>query len=226
MQVRDGPAAVRGDARRGNATGRQAGKAAEGEPRVRRPAALPDLEPLAEGGFVLRRLIILSLLLAAILTPTALAAERQDPGRRQDADDLRRRPAGRHRRQRPAGARRRQHRRRVLLRAHVLVVRGLRQPDRQVRGRRHGRLGVQGERGLASGRGRQGRAEGRRHRALVLRDLRRHRRAADARAAASAAQLLPRPVGQRPGEKIARDDRRAHGRRTPLPDQGGPRVHR
>ena len=45
MQVRDGPAAVRGDARRGNATGREAGKAAEGEPRVRRPAALPDSNP-------------------------------------------------------------------------------------------------------------------------------------------------------------------------------------
>jgi hypothetical protein len=36
---------VRGDARRGNATGREAGKAAEGEPRVRRPAALPDSNP-------------------------------------------------------------------------------------------------------------------------------------------------------------------------------------
>ena len=74
MQVRDGPAAVRGDARRENATGRQAGKAAKGEPRVRRPAALPDLEPLAEGGFVLRRIVVLSVLLACVLAPTALAA--------------------------------------------------------------------------------------------------------------------------------------------------------
>ncbi len=37
----------------------QAGKAAEGEPRVRRPAARLQTEPLAEGGFVLKRLHVL-----------------------------------------------------------------------------------------------------------------------------------------------------------------------
>ena len=41
MQVRDGPAAVRGDALRQDATGPRPGKAAEGEPRVRRPAGRP-----------------------------------------------------------------------------------------------------------------------------------------------------------------------------------------
>jgi hypothetical protein len=65
---------VRGDARRGNATGRKAGKVAKGEPRVRRPVALPDLEPLAEGGFVLRRIVVLSVLLLVAVAPAALAA--------------------------------------------------------------------------------------------------------------------------------------------------------
>ena len=56
----------------------------------------------------------------------------------------------------------------------------LRQPDRQVPRRRLGRVGVQGQRRLAAGRRRPGGAEGRRLGALVLRHLRRHRRAADA----------------------------------------------
>ena len=41
MQIRDGPAAVRGVALRHEATERELGKAAEGEPRVRRPAGRP-----------------------------------------------------------------------------------------------------------------------------------------------------------------------------------------
>src|SRR5438034_11156868 len=49
------------------------GKAAEGEPRVRRPAGRPDLEPLAEGGFVLRRLVAL-LALSLVVVPAASAA--------------------------------------------------------------------------------------------------------------------------------------------------------
>ena len=55
MQVRDGPAAVRGDAPAPSkplaiGPGRRRGR----EPRVRRPAARLQLEPLAEGGFVLQ----------------------------------------------------------------------------------------------------------------------------------------------------------------------------
>ena len=106
MQVRDGPAAVRGDARRGNATGREAGKAAEGEPRVRRPAALPDSNPSRkeDSCFADPRSLVRSCGAGA----GCARRQRQDPRRRQDDDDLRRRAAARDRRQRPPGARRRQ----------------------------------------------------------------------------------------------------------------------
>src|SRR5215469_6486831 len=49
-----------------------AGKAAEGEPRVRRPAARRDTEPLAEGGFVVKHLLVS--LLAALAVAIAIAA--------------------------------------------------------------------------------------------------------------------------------------------------------
>ena len=74
MQVRDGPAAVRGDARRGNATGRRAGKAAKGEPRVRRPAALPIPNPSRKEDSCFADSVALSALLAVALPPAALAA--------------------------------------------------------------------------------------------------------------------------------------------------------
>src|SRR4051812_13930223 len=76
VQLRDGPAAVRGDASRRHATGLRAGKAARGEPRVRRPAARRRSEPLAEGGFVLRRPLVpvLAALLLLVVPGTALAA--------------------------------------------------------------------------------------------------------------------------------------------------------
>src|SRR5689334_4209826 len=51
----------------------RAGKAAEGEPRVRRPAGRRQSEPLAEGGFVLRRALI-GVALAAALAPAAHAS--------------------------------------------------------------------------------------------------------------------------------------------------------
>ena len=142
--------------------------------------------------------------------------QRQDPGRRQDDDDLRPGPAERQRRQRAPGARRRQHGRRVLLRDDDVELRRLRQPDRQVPGVGEHRLGLQGERRLAAGRRRQGDAEGRRRRALVLRHLRPRRRPADARAAAAAGQLLRRPVGhRRRARRRARPTRRcsADGKR-------------
>src|SRR5439155_306469 len=50
-----------------------AGKAAEGAPRVRRPAARLDTGPLAEGGFVFR-LALVALAAAALLSPAAHAA--------------------------------------------------------------------------------------------------------------------------------------------------------
>ena len=134
MQVRDGPAAVRGDARRGNATGLRAGKAAKGEPRVRRPAALLHPEPLAEGGFVLRRLSFLSVLLAVIADADRARGERQLRVEGKTHDDLRPGSAGRaaatrFRPSTPPACRR------VLLRHHDVDVRRLREPDRQVRRR-------------------------------------------------------------------------------------------
>src|SRR2546430_7669988 len=52
----------------------RAGKAATGEPRVRRPAGRPPMiEPLAEGGFVVKRLVLV--LIAVLVVPaTAFAA--------------------------------------------------------------------------------------------------------------------------------------------------------
>src|SRR3954451_5858000 len=56
----------------------QAGKAATGEPRVRRPAAALHTEPLAEGGFVApyfkARRLVLVLVLALVLPAASLAA--------------------------------------------------------------------------------------------------------------------------------------------------------
>ena len=84
MQVRDGPAAVRGDARRGNATGRTGREGREGGAPSQKTCRAPNPEPLAEGGFVLRRLIALSVLLAVVLDAGRARGQRQDPGRRQD----------------------------------------------------------------------------------------------------------------------------------------------
>src|SRR5438067_4697648 len=50
----------------------RAGKAAEGEPRVRRPVARRDIEPLAEGGFVVKHLLVS--LLAALAVGIAASA--------------------------------------------------------------------------------------------------------------------------------------------------------
>ena len=75
VQVRDGPAAVRGDAlppRRHwvAGPGRRRGR----EPRVRRPAARRKPEPLAEGGFVHRLAIAVVAALAAALVVVSLSA--------------------------------------------------------------------------------------------------------------------------------------------------------
>ena len=74
MQVRDGPAAVRGDARRGNATGRKAGKAAKGEPRVRRPAALPTSNPSRKEDSCFADSLLSRCFSHSSLTPAAFAA--------------------------------------------------------------------------------------------------------------------------------------------------------
>ena len=122
---------------------------------------------------MLRRLIALAALAAVVLAPSALAANVKIRVEGKTTDDLRRRAAARRRRQPAPGPRPRQRRRRVPLRGRDGLVRRLREPDRQVPGRRQLRLGLQGQRCLAAGRRGQGRAEGRRRRALVLRDLRR-----------------------------------------------------
>ena len=71
--------------------------------------------------------------------------------------------------------------RRALLPRHHDQLRPVRRPGRPLRRRRVERLGVQGRQRLAARRRRQGAVEGRRPRALVLRDVRPDRRPADAR---------------------------------------------
>ncbi len=76
MKVWDGPAAVRGVASPPKTTGLRAGKVAEGgAPSQKTFRAAANPEPLAEGGFVFRRLIILAGIaaLACALAAPALA---------------------------------------------------------------------------------------------------------------------------------------------------------
>src|SRR5256885_903844 len=75
VQVRDGPAAVRGDAPPSKCHWREPGRRRKREPRVRRPAARPhDPRLLAEGGKVFRRSLFVALVAAFVLVPSALAA--------------------------------------------------------------------------------------------------------------------------------------------------------
>src|SRR2546423_7900522 len=69
VEVRNGPAAVRGDAPAPHATGPRAGKAArEGAPSQKTSAA-GQVGPLAEGGFVYHRLhVVVAAIVAALLT--------------------------------------------------------------------------------------------------------------------------------------------------------------
>ena len=184
MRVRDGPAAVRGVARppkRHWPTGvRQPGRWWEREPRVRRPAAssIPNPSWKEDSWHDVR---LFSWPLSALLSCSPLrrsaqpsrCASKERPSRSSD------RCPSRSTHQRARRTRRREHARRVLLRAHGKLVRHLREPDRKYPppGRR---LGVQGQRRLATGGCRPGRAQGWRSGALVLRHVRRHRRPEDA----------------------------------------------
>ena len=190
VQVRDGPAAVRGDAsppRRHWAfePGKAVEKGAPSQktcrpprirtPRGRRIRASPFPHRPRDPRGRPRR-----------IAPLAGCGRRPHPGRRQDADDLRRHRAARVRHERPRRPAERGARRGVLRARHDDVVRPVRRPDRLLPGRRRDRLGVQGERRLAAGRRRPGEAERRRPRALVLRAVRHRRRPVDARPAATA----------------------------------------
>ena len=134
MQVRDGPAAVRGDARRGNATGREAGKAAKGEPRVRRPAALPDSNPSRKEDSCFADSSLSRCFSWWRSPPAALAANVKIRVEGKTTTIFGAAQPTADRRQRAPGARRRQHGRRVLLRHDDVELRRLRQPDRQVPG--------------------------------------------------------------------------------------------
>ena len=225
VRIRDGPAAVRGDAPRRQATGLRAGKAAKREPRVRRPTACRQPEPLAEGGFVFptthdpggpgRLLCGARRGRPRVNVKVRVEGETQDDLRRCAADD-------RHDRRIRAGhARGRQLARRVLLPRHAVLVRAVRRPDRALQGRGLGRLDVQGQRRLAAGRGRQGAREGRRRRPLVLDDVRAHGRAADAGAQANQEELLRRDRAGRHGSRPGRGRGRPTGRRqAPLDSRG------
>src|SRR3954452_1742359 len=208
VQVRDGPAAVRGDAlvpRRHWPTGREGGT--RGRPESEDPPSRRHSNPSRKGGL----------------------GDTQDPGSRRGgtrgrtfgsplgrarADRRKEQDAVRHDRTEPESERqctRRARscirRRRALLPRPVHLVRAVCRSDRPLRRRRPDRLGVQGEREVAAGRSRRGEAPGRRHGALVLGAVRRGGRAEDARARAGgdAEELLPRLCRGR--------QRHAHGRR-------------
>ena len=144
------------------------------------PVAL-HTDPLAEGGIVAKRLVLLVVRLVRAARDRA-RGDRPRARRRQDADALR--P------DRGQPSRRRTHstrssRRRSLgeFYYHVTSVelRPVRRPGRPLRRHRVSGWVFKVERRLAARRRRQGRAEGRRSRALVLRDLRPDGRPADAR---------------------------------------------
>ena len=91
MQVRDGPAAVRGDAPRRDATGPRPGRRRRREPRVRRPAALHNRTPRGRRIRASPHLSFSSPLVAALCSsPRPRSRRASRPGRRQDPDDLRR----------------------------------------------------------------------------------------------------------------------------------------
>ena len=174
MQVRDGPAAVRGDARRGNATGRKAGKAAKGEPRVRRPAALPDPNPSRKEDSCFAELIVLSVLLARARSrlrpwrPTSRSASKARRPRSSDPTPAYGRPPTTRSRRSTSPARPASSITRMTTSSFGDYVSQIgKYPAVGLGG-----LGVQGQRRLAARRRRQGDAEGRRRRALVLRDVR------------------------------------------------------
>ena len=187
VRFRHGPAAVRGVARRHDATG-PAGKAAEEGAPSQKTFRAPASVPLAEGGIV-RRLAFgssSSLLRSQWPTP-ALAARRPRAGRRQDhhhlrcdaaaADSVHGITADRRLRSscpsRPRSARSRRPARGVSSSTSCSVlVRALRQPDRSLPGGRYDRLGVQGQRRVAAGRRDGLRAQGGRRGPLVLRPVR------------------------------------------------------
>ena len=123
------------------------------------------------------------------------------------------------------------------------LVRHVRQPDRPLSRRRLRRLGLQGERRLAAGRRRPGGAEGRRRGALVLRHVRRHgwpedalaqggggellhgrglrrRRQVDARRRRPGAGRRPQGQGSRERPGLRRPARRASCGRTPSAPSG------
>ena len=203
MQVRDGPAAVRGDARRGNATGLRAGKAAKGEPRVRRPAALPTRTPRG------RRI-------RASQTHCSLGASRRHPDAAALAANVKIRVEGKTTTIFGA-AQPRVTADNALQALDVASVAGefyygtttstfgdyVSQIGKYAGDQSTGWVFKVNGVSPPVGR-RQGRPEGRRRRPLVLRDLRCDRRPADARAAAAAGQLLRRRSRQRRRQESAR----------------------
>ena len=185
MRVRDGPAAVRGDAPAPKChwpQGREGG--AGGSPESEDLPLASKPEPLAEGGFVSRRFCIFVVALVAALLRrsrgvrrcacTCAWRARRDDLRLDRADARRSSPTRSTRSTRPAWP--------GEFYYHVAdrsFGRYVDQIGRYSAGRLE-RLGLQGERRLAAGRRRRGHAQGRRPRALVLGDLRPDRRAADA----------------------------------------------
>src|SRR5262245_53367118 len=153
---------------------------------------------------------------------------REGARRGQDDDHLRLDAADAyHRPERARRARRREHRRRVLLPRALDSVRPVRRPDRALPGRGRERLELQDQRRLASRRRGPGNAERWRQRALVLVDLQRDGRLADAAPAkAAGTQLLHGALAERPGHVDRSDGRAASRRRSQCEDARRPCLRR
>ena len=228
MQVRDGPAAVRGDARRGNATGRTGREGREGGAPSQKTCRAPRSR--TPRGRRIR----------ASQTQHSLGASRRRP----DADRARgERQASGSKARPPRSSARRSRASRPTTRSRPSTWPA--RPESSTTARRRptsatyvsqigkyaagrlGRLGVQGERRLAARRRRQGDAEGRRR-----------RRSGTTRPSAPTGgpptlelQRLPANCyvvadRQRRRQAGPRGDRDAHGRREAVQDEGGPRLHR
>ena len=74
MRVRDGPAAVRGDALRRTPLGASLGRRRRGSPESEDLPVALHTDPLAEGGIVAKRLILVLVVLLFVLPAAATAA--------------------------------------------------------------------------------------------------------------------------------------------------------
>ena len=236
MRVRDGPAAVRGDAPRRTATGRRAGKAAqEGAPSQKTCRSPPNPNPSRKEDSCHRRLFIFA---RRPRGGAARSSPRRSPlrvhvrvegktrtifGPTEPALSVNANALDALDSASLAGE--------FYYHVTIALVRPVRRPDRPLRGRRLERLGLQGERRLAARRRRRGHAQGRRPRALVLGHLRperagRRRSVLQPRRSAAATACWPRTTPARRRPRAERGCTSAAAACSPAPARRASAAHR